>query len=250
MAKKIALITGATSGIGLETARILHQKGYWIIATGRREENLKNLEKEFENERIITLCFDVKDRDAVQKNINGLPDEWKQIDVLINNAGNAHGLDLFQDGSWADWEAMIDVNVKGLIAVTEAVLHFMRERKSGHIINVSSIAADQAYAKGSLYCATKSAVSMITECLRIDLNAEGIKVSEIKPGMVETEFSLVRFKGDAERAKQVYKGCEPLTGKDVAEVIAYMVEAPRHVNIAEVLLMPLDQASTTVFNRK
>jgi len=145
---------------------------------------------------------------------------------------------------------MIDINIKGLIAVTEAVLPLMRERKSGHIINVSSIAGDQAYAKGSLYCATKSAVSMITECLRIDLNAEGIKVSEIKPGMVETEFSLVRFKGDSERARQVYKGCDPLTGKDVAEVIAYMVEAPKHVNIAEVLLMPLDQASTTVFNRK
>jgi NADP-dependent 3-hydroxy acid dehydrogenase YdfG len=145
---------------------------------------------------------------------------------------------------------MIDINIKGLVAVTEAVLPGMLNNKSGHIINVSSIAGQQAYPKGSLYCASKSAVSMITECLRIDLNQEGIKVSEIKPGMVETEFSLVRFKGDAERAKQVYKGVEPLTGKDVAEVIVYMIQAPKHVNIAEVLLMPLAQASATVFNRK
>jgi len=156
----------------------------------------------------------------------------------------------FQEGNWADWEAMIDINIKGLVAVTEAVLPLMLARKSGHIVNISSIAGDQAYPKGSLYCASKSAVSMITECLRIDLNAEGIKVSEIKPGMVETEFSLVRFKGDENRAANVYKGVTPLSGKDVAEVIVYMVEAPKHVNIAEVLLMPLDQASTTIFNRK
>jgi 3-hydroxy acid dehydrogenase/malonic semialdehyde reductase len=250
MDKRIVLITGATSGIGLETARILHSNGYYIIATGRREEKLKALQTEFNDERIYTLCFDVRNRAAIRSNLDRLPEDWKKIDVLVNNAGNAHGMDLFQDGKWEDWEAMIDINIKGLIAVTEAVLPSMLKNKSGHIINVSSIAGQQAYPKGSLYCASKSAVSMITECLRIDLNQEGIKVSEIKPGMVETEFSLVRFKGDAERAKQVYKGVEPLTGKDVAEVIVYMIQAPKHVNIAEVLLMPLAQASATVFNRK
>jgi 3-hydroxy acid dehydrogenase/malonic semialdehyde reductase len=250
MTMKTALVTGATSGIGLETARLLHAKGYQIIATGRRQERLDNLTKEFKGERILTLCFDVRDRNAVRSQIDALPDAWKQIDILINNAGNAHGMEVFQEGSWDDWEAMIDINIKGLIAVTEAVLPFMRIRKSGHILNVGSIAGDQAYAKGSMYCASKSAVSMFTDCLRIDLNSEGIKVSEIKPGMVETEFSLIRFKGDEERAKNVYKGVTPLNGKDVAEVIVYMVEAPAHVNIAEVLIMPLDQASTTVFNRK
>jgi len=250
MSRKTALITGATSGIGLETARILHQKGYHIIGTGRRKDRLENLEAEFKCERILTLCFDVRNRTELRSLIQSVPEEWKAIDVLINNAGNAHGMEPFQDGSWQDWEAMIDINIKGLIAVTEVVLPFMLARKSGHILNIGSIAGDQAYAKGSLYCASKSAVSMITECLRIDLNAEGIKVSEIKPGMVETEFSLVRFKGDEQRVKQVYNGVTPLTGKDVAEVIVYMLEAPKHVNIAEVLLMPLDQASTTVFNRK
>jgi NADP-dependent 3-hydroxy acid dehydrogenase YdfG len=250
MQTKTALITGATSGIGLETARILHAKGYSIIATGRRQERLDALKSEFSNERIFTCCFDVRNREELQSQIQSLPEEWKAIDVLINNAGNAHGMEPFQEGNWTDWEAMIDINIKGLVAVTEAVLPLMLARKSGHIINVSSIAGDQAYPKGSLYCASKSAVSMITECLRIDLNAEGIKVSEIKPGMVETEFSLVRFKGDQSRAESVYKGVTPLSGKDVAEVIVYMVEAPKHVNIAEVLLMPLDQASTTVFNRK
>jgi NADP-dependent 3-hydroxy acid dehydrogenase YdfG len=250
MNKKTALITGATSGIGLETARILHSKGYSIIATGRRGDRLRELESELNHERIVTLCFDVRNREELRLQIQSLSDEWKEIDVLINNAGNAHGMEPFQNGNWSDWEAMIDINIKGLVAITEAVLPFMMERKSGHIINIGSIAGDQAYPKGSLYCASKSAVSMITECLRIDLNTEGIKVSEIKPGMVETEFSLVRFKGDEERAANVYKGVTPLSGMDVAEVIVYMVEAPKHVNIAEVLLMPLDQASTTVFNRK
>jgi 3-hydroxy acid dehydrogenase / malonic semialdehyde reductase len=250
MQAKIVLITGATSGIGLETARILHAKGYSIIATGRRQERLDALVSEFNSERILTCCFDVRNRQELSKKIQSLPEQWQAIDVLINNAGNAHGMEPFQNGHWSDWEAMIDINIKGLVAVTESILPFMLARKSGHIINVSSIAGDQAYPNGSLYCASKSAVSMITECLRIDLNAEGIKISEIKPGMVETEFSLVRFKGDQERASNVYKGVTPLSGKDVAEVIAFMVEAPKHVNIAEILLLPLDQASTTVFNRK
>ena len=250
MRKKLACITGATSGIGRETALLLRDRGYRILATGRRKERLEALSSEFPPEDLHTLCFDVRDREAIQKNFSGLPPDWQDIDVLVNNAGNAHGLDLFQDGSWADWEAMIDGNVKGLVAVTEAVLPLMRRRGQGHILNLGSIAGDQAYAKGALYCASKSAVSMFTECLRIDLNAEGIKVSEIKPGMVETDFSLVRFKGDAERAAKVYEGVKPLSGKDVAEVIVYMIEAPAHVNLAEVMLMPLAQASATVFNRK
>jgi 3-hydroxy acid dehydrogenase / malonic semialdehyde reductase len=250
MQKKLACITGATSGIGRETALLLKEKGYRILATGRRIERLQTLSDQFSPDDIHTLCFDVRDRDAVRHQFSTLPPDWQDIDVLVNNAGNAHGLDLFQEGSWTDWEAMIDANVKGLVAVTEAVLPFMRRRGKGHIVNLGSIAGDQAYAKGALYCASKSAVSMFTECLRIDLNAEGIKVSEIKPGMVETEFSLVRFKGDAERAAKVYEGVQPLTGKDVAEVLVYMIEAPAHVNVAEVLLMPLAQASATVFNRK
>ena len=246
---KIACITGASSGIGRATAQSLAKDGFRLILCGRRKERLEELKASLGVESII-LVFDVTDQKSVISAFDSLSADWKNIDVLINNAGNAHGMDLFQDGKWEDWEAMIDINIKGLVAVTEAVLPGMLNNKSGHIINVSSIAGQQAYPKGSLYCASKSAVSMITECLRIDLNQEGIKVSEIKPGMVETEFSLVRFKGDAERAKQVYKGVEPLTGKDVAEVIVYMIQAPKHVNIAEVLLMPLAQASATVFNRK
>lgn len=248
MNQKTILITGATSGIGSETARLLLEKGHRIVATGRRKERLDQLASEY-GDQILTLCFDVQDRDAVRAQIDSLPPDWKTIDVLVNNAGNAHGMDSFQTGNWADWEAMIDINVKGLVAVTEAVLPLMRIRQKGHIINLGSIAGDQPYANGSLYCASKAAVSTFTDCLRIDLNREGIKVSEIKPGMVETEFSLVRFKGDEERARKVYQGVTPLTGKDVAEVIVYMVEAPAHVNLAEVLLLPLAQASATVFNR-
>jgi NADP-dependent 3-hydroxy acid dehydrogenase YdfG len=185
----------------------------------------------------------------VQLQLASLPENWREISLLINNAGNAHGMDFFQEGNWDDWEAMMDINVKGLLAVTEAVLPAMRASGKGHIINVGSIAGEQPYPKGSVYCASKSAVKMISDCLRIDLNTEGIKVSEIRPGMVETDFSLVRFKGDTDRAAQVYKGLKPLSGKDVAEAILWMAEAPAHVNLSEVVIMPLAQASARDFHR-
>ncbi len=246
--KKIALITGATSGIGLETTRLLLAADWNVIITGRRKDRLDQLSEEF-GDAVHALHFDVRDRQELRKQLGNLPESWQQIALLVNNAGNAHGLDHFQDGSWEDWEAMIDINVKGLLAVTKAVLPLMRQRGEGHIINIGSIAGEQPYAKGSVYCASKSAVSMLSDCLRIDLNAEGIKVSEIRPGMVETDFSLVRFKGDAERAAQVYKGLKPLSGKDVAEAIVWMALAPAHVNLAEVVIMPLAQASARDFNR-
>ena len=249
MSIKTALITGATSGIGWATAVKLHALGFQIIATGRRQDRLDELQQLLPD-RLLTLCFDVSDRTALRKEIEGLPLAWSQIDLLVNNAGNAHGLDSIQNGNWADWEAMIDINVKGLLAATEAVLPGMVARKSGHIINLGSIAGDQPYANGAVYCGSKAAVSLITQGMRIDLNAVGIKVSELKAGMVETEFSVVRFKGDEERAKSVYAGVVPLVAEDIAETIAFMATAPAHVNLAEVVMMPLDQASVSVYNRK
>lgn len=246
---RTALVTGATSGIGEATARKLHALGYRIIATGRREDRLEKLTRDIGPERLLTLCFDVRNREAVQSVIQNLPDEFKSIDLLVNNAGNAHGMDLIQDGKWEDWEAMIDINIKGLLSVTQTVLPGMIERKNGHIINLGSIAGDQPYLKGNVYCASKSAVSMLTETMRIDLNSVGIKVSEIKAGMVDTEFSQVRFGGDKARADKVYEGLKPLTAEDMAEVIVYMAEAPQHVNLAEVVMLPLAQASATVANR-
>jgi NADP-dependent 3-hydroxy acid dehydrogenase YdfG len=246
--KKIAFVTGATSGIGLETSRLLLKDGWHVIGTGRREEKLLAFQEEWGGQ-FLPLSFDVRDREALRNLLPGLPPEWKGISLLINNAGNAHGLEHFQEGKWEDWEAMIDINVKGLLAVTEAILPMMLQQKKGHIINIGSIAGDQPYARGSVYCASKSAVSMISDCLRIDLNAEGIKVSEIRPGMVETDFSLVRFKGDESRAAQVYQGLKPLSGKDVADAIMWMVKAPEHVNLSEVVIMPLAQASARDFHR-
>lgn len=248
MSKKTALITGATSGIGWATAIRLHQEGFRIIGTGRRKDRLLELEKKLKTD-IFTLKFDVRQRNQVQAALASLPPDWQNIDILINNAGNAHGLDLVQDGNWDDWEAMIDINVKGLIAVTESVLPGMMARKTGHIINLGSIAADQAYIRGAVYCASKAAVSLFTQGLRLDLNAAGIKISELKAGMVETEFSLIRFKGDSQRANQVYSGLEPLKAEDIADTIAYMALAPHHVNLAEVLMLPLAQASAHTFNR-
>jgi 3-hydroxy acid dehydrogenase / malonic semialdehyde reductase len=249
MNKRTALITGATSGIGEATARKLHAIGYQIIATGRREDRLKKLQADLGADRLLTLCFDVRNREAVQLALAGLPESFKNIELLVNNAGNAHGMDLIQDGKWEDWEAMIDINIKGLLAVTQSVLPGMIERKSGHIINLGSIAGDQAYPKGNVYCASKAAVGLLTDTMRIDLNSVGIKVSEIKAGMVDTEFSQVRFGGDKDRANKVYEGMQPLTAEDMAEVIVYMVQAPRHVNLAEVVMLPLAQASAMVVNR-
>lgn len=248
--KKIALITGATSGIGEATARIL-APDYYLIITGRREDRLNKLKKELGVETDVhTLNFDVRDREAVSKAIGSLPDAWKEIDLLINNAGNAHGLSPIDQGDIDDWDAMIDINVKGLLYVSRAVVPGMVERKRGHIVNIGSIAGKEVYPNGNVYCASKFAVDALNSGMRLDLNNHGIKVSQVSPGLVETEFSMVRFKGDASRSEKVYEGFQPLTGVDVAEVIHYMVTRPPHVLMSDVVLLPTAQASSTMVNRK
>lgn len=246
---KIALVTGATSGIGRATAIALAKQGYQIVATGRRMERLQELEQLL-NVPVLTLQFDVRDKEAVHQAISSLPEEWKTIEVLINNAGNAHGLSPIQSGSIDDWDAMLDINVKGLLYVSHAVMPLMVRRRKGHIINIGSIAGKEVYANGNVYCASKYAVDAISKAMRIDLVQEGIKVSEINPGLVETEFSEVRFKGDKERAAGVYKGLEPLRAEDIADLIAFIVTRPAHVNLAEVLILPAAQASATVLNKQ
>ena len=247
--KKIALITGASSGIGWSTALALAEKGYDLILCGRRSERLQQLADVVKVET-CQLIFDVRDKRAVLEAIEGLPKKWKAINVLVNNAGNAHGLDTVQEANLDDWDAMIDGNVKGLMYVTKAVLPFLRESSWGHIINVGSIAGKEPYPKGSVYCASKAAVQYFTDGLRLDLNPEGIRVSAIHPGLVETEFSMVRFKGDADRSKTVYQGVEALRADDVADAILYMVEAPRAVTIADLVILPTRQASAYIINRE
>jgi 3-hydroxy acid dehydrogenase / malonic semialdehyde reductase len=246
---KIAFITGATSGIGRATALLLAQNGFDIIAAGRREERLQELQAAITNVRVKTLVFDVRDKEAVQAAVAGLPEDWRQIDVLLNNAGNAHGLSPIQDGEEADWEMMLDINVKGLLYVSKAIMPLMIARKKGHIINLGSVAGKEVYANGNVYCASKFAVEAITQGMRIDLNKEGIKVSEINPGAVNTEFSEVRFKGDKSRADAVYQGFQPLMAEDIAEVILFVVTRPAHVNLADVIILPTAQASATVLHR-
>ncbi|MFT5641344.1 MAG: 3-hydroxy acid dehydrogenase/malonic semialdehyde reductase [Cyclobacteriaceae bacterium] len=241
--KKIAFITGATSGIGEATAIVLAKK-YNLIICGRRTERLEALKQQLDTE-VLTLSFDVRDKQAVADNIKGMPEEWKKVDLLINNAGNAHGMSHIQDGDINDWDAMIDINIKGLLYVSKAILPFMIPRKSGHIINIGSIAGIESYEKGNVYNASKFAVDAISKGMRTDLNELGIKVSEIKPGMVNTEFSEVRFKGDKQKAENVYHGFEPLQAKDIAELIEFMVTRPAHVNLADVLILPLAQSSAT-----
>lgn len=248
MSKPIALITGATSGIGEATARLI-AKEYKLVLCGRRIERLKALQKELPTESHL-LSFDVKDRDAVFTSINSLPDSWKHIDVLINNAGNAHGMDLIQDGNIDDWDAMLDINVKGLLYVSKAIIPSMIVRKKGHIVNIGSIAGLEVYTKGNVYCASKHAVDALTKGMRMDLNSEGIKVTSIDPGLVETEFSEVRFKGDKEKASQVYENFTPLTPQDVAETIEFVLSRPPHVMIGDLLILPTDQASSTIVNKK
>ncbi|WP_266204325.1 SDR family NAD(P)-dependent oxidoreductase [Pontibacter kalidii] len=243
---RIALVTGATSGIGLATAIELAQKGYRIIATGRREERLQELQQKLGTDKVYPLVFDVRDREAVLEAVASLPDAWRKVEVLVNNAGNAHGLAPVQDGSLEDWDAMIDINVKGLLYVTKAVLPLLQEQGSGHIVNIGSIAGKEVYPNGNVYCASKHAVDALSKAMRMDLVQYGIKVSEINPGLVETEFSEVRFKGDVERAASVYKGFEPLQAQDIAELIAFIVTRPAHVNLAEVLVLPAAQASSTI----
>ena len=247
---KIALVTGATSGIGKATAQILAKNNYKIILCGRRQDRLLELKNELSAfTEVCTLSFDVRDKKAVFENINSLPEEFSKIDVLINNAGNAHGLDSIQNGDLDDWDAMIDINVKGLLYVSKAIIPKMIERKSGHIINIGSIAGKEVYANGNVYCASKHAVDALNQAMRIDLNPYGIRVGGIHPGAVETEFSEVRFKGDSERAANVYKGFEPLRAEDIADIIHFVISRPYHVNIADLLVLPTAQASATVTNR-
>jgi NADP-dependent 3-hydroxy acid dehydrogenase YdfG len=244
-------ITGATSGIGEATARLLASRGYRLVICGRRIERLQMLKKELEKlTAIYTLNFDVSDKRSVMESVSTLPSEWNRIDILINNAGNAHGFDLFHESNMDDWEAMIDINVKGLLYVSKAIIPGMVEQRKGHIINIGSIAGKEVYPRGSVYCASKHAVDAINNGMRLDLNEYGIKVTEINPGMVETEFSLVRFKGDSEKARNTYKGLKPLSGNDVAEIILFIISRPDHVNISDVIVFPTAQASATIIHRE
>ena len=249
--RKIVLITGATSGIGEACARKFAKGGYDVIITGRRAQLLANLKKELEAEgvRVLALAFDVRNRNAATAAINSLPLEWQQIDVLINNAGLALGLEPEYEGSFEDWETMIDTNIKGLLTMTRLVVPRMVKRDSGHVINIGSVAGDAAYAGGNVYCGTKAAVKTITDGLRIDLAHTSVRVTNVKPGLVETHFSNVRFHGNDARAEKVYEGVKPLTGDDIAEVVFYAASAPAHVQIAEVLVLATHQANGSVLHR-
>ena len=246
---KIAFITGATSGIGRATALLLAQHNFDIIATGRRTERLQELEAQIKNVRVKTLTFDVRDKAAVKTAIAELPSDWKNIDVLLNNAGNAHGLGPIQNGDEQDWEMMLDINVKGLLYVSKEIIPLMINQQKGHIINIGSVAGKEVYANGNVYCASKFAVDALSQGMRIDLNKEKIKVSQINPGLVQTEFSEVRFKGDKERASSVYQGYQPLVAEDIADLILFMVTRPAHVNLADIIIMPTAQASATTLHK-
>lgn len=251
MEKKKVLITGATSGIGEGCARRFALGGYDLILTGRNEKKLNALKDELETEdrKVYLCCFDVRDRREAQKAIDSLPEEWKDIDVLINNAGLARGLEPEYEGDFDDWDQMIDTNIKGLLNMTRLIVPGMVKRDHGHVINIGSVAGDAAYAGGNVYCATKSAVKAITDGLRIDVADTKVRVTNIKPGLVETNFSNIRFHGDKERADNVYKGIKPLNGDDIADVVFYAASAPEHVQIAEVLVLATHQANGTVINR-
>ncbi|MFW5820921.1 MAG: SDR family NAD(P)-dependent oxidoreductase [Bacteroidota bacterium] len=250
--EKIALITGATSGIGKATAEILAIHNFSLIISGRRKERLEEVKNEIQKVsevKILILPLDVRQKKKVEEAIETLPDEWKNIDVLVNNAGLAVGLDHVDKGNIDDWERMIDTNLKGLLYVTRAVSPKMAALGRGHIINISSIAGREVYENGNVYCATKHAVDSLSRSMRIDLLENGIKVTNIAPGMVDTEFSKVRFKGDKERADKVYEGFTPLYAEDVAEAILFAVTRPSHVNINDLLIMPADQAAAAITKR-
>jgi len=248
---KIALVTGASSGIGRATALRLAQEGYQLILCGRRKEALDELTKELPADcKTHQLCFDVSDKDAVFAAIKSLPKDFTSIDLLVNNAGNAHGLDAFQEAPLADYDAMIDSNVKGLIYVSKAVLPLMLDRNTGHIINIGSTAAKEVYPNGSVYCASKAAVDSITKGMQLDLNKTDIKVGAIHPGLVQTSFSEVRFKGDQEKAAKVYQGFQALKAEDIADIIAFIVSRPYHVNIADLVVMPTAQANAVTVNKQ
>ncbi|AOZ98979.1 SDR family NAD(P)-dependent oxidoreductase [Flavobacterium commune] len=247
---KTALITGSSSGIGKATAQLLAQNNYNIILCGRRQDRLTELEKELSQfTNTHSLSFDISDKNAVFESIHSLPESFSKIDVLINNAGNAHGLDPIQEGNIDDWEAMIDINLKGLLYVSKAIIPKMIAQKSGHIINIGSTAAKQVYPNGNVYCATKHAVDAINKSMKMDLNPYGIRVGAIHPGLVETEFSEVRFKGDTEKAANVYKGFTPLKAEDIADIIHFVISRPYHVNISDLVVMCTAQGSATIIQR-
>ncbi len=249
---KIALVTGATSGIGEATTLLLTKLGYNIIITGRREERLSKLKATIESNgttKILTLCFDIRNQEETLNAIKSIPAEWQNIDILVNNAGLASGTEKMDDVKWDKWQQMIDTNITGLLFLSKEIIKGMVQRKSGHIINISSIAGINVYEGGSVYCATKHAVNAITQGMRIDLLKHNIKVTSIAPGMVETEFSLVRFDGDQDKADNVYKGVVPLSAQDIAETIEFVVTRPAHVNINDILIMPTQQANAYYTNR-
>ena len=250
---KIALITGATSGIGEACAHLFAREKYNLVLTGRREDRLEKLAKKLNTKYNIEVAvspFDVRDRQQVISSLDELPAKWKKVGVLINNAGLSQGLDPIQNGSYDDWDTMIDTNIKGLLYVSKVVSNWMVANKAGHIINIGSIAGKEVYPNGNVYCATKAAVDALNKAMRIDLVPYGIKVTGVHPGAVETEFSEVRFKGDKERANKVYDGFEPLVAADIAETIWFAVSRPAHVNINELIIMPTAQASAAIISRK
>jgi 3-hydroxy acid dehydrogenase / malonic semialdehyde reductase len=251
--KKTVLITGATAGFGEACAEIFAANNYNVIINGRRKERLDSLKQRLEeqyNISVYAIPFDVRNRDEVFNAVNGLPDDWKQIDVLINNAGLALGRDLFQDADLDDWDTMIDTNVKGLLYVSKAVVPLMISRGSGHIINMGSVAGKEVYEKGNAYCASKYAVDAINKSMRIDLLSHNIKVTGIHPGAAETEFSLVRFKGDEDTAKKIYDGLKPLSARDVADVVYYTTTLPAHVCLNDIVITCTQQANAIYFNRQ
>ncbi len=249
--KKTALITGATSGIGLATAKLLAENNINLVLCGRREEKLKEVSTSLsKHTKVHTLTFDVREKETVFQLLQNLPEPFNTIDFLINNAGNAHGLDPIQSGNTDDWDAMLDINVKGLLYVSKAIIPNMIARKTGHIINIGSTAGKEVYPNGNVYCASKHAVDAINQGMRLDLNGKGIKVGAINPGLVETEFSEVRFKGDTDRAEKVYENFTPLQPEDIADIIYFALSRPPHVNIADLTVMCLAQASSTIVHKE
>ncbi len=249
--EKTVLITGATSGIGKATAFKLAEMQHRIIITGRRVNLLSEIEKQLRAKtKVLALNFDVRDYKQVEKNINSLPKDWANIDILINNAGLASGLNSIDEGDINDWDVMIDTNIKGLLYMTKKVIPLMISSPYKHIINIGSIAGKEVYPNGNVYCATKFAVDTLSKAMRIELVDKGFKVTAVNPGMVETEFSLVRFKGNKERAEKVYNGIEPLKPEDIANIINFIISLPQHVNINDILIMPTSQASSTIISRK
>lgn len=247
---KTAFITGATSGIGKATAEIFAKNNIRLILCGRRKERLKSLQEELSKiTEVTTLQFDVSKREEVSTAIKSLPENFKNIDILINNAGNAHGLSTIQDGNIDDWDAMLDINVKGLLYVSKSIIPQMIQNNSGFIINIGSIAGKEVYPNGNVYCASKFAVNALNKSMRLDLNPYNIRVSAIHPGLVETEFSEVRFKGDTERAKTVYKDFKALQAEDIADIIHFVITRPYHVNIEDLVVYPTAQASATILNK-